>query len=482
VILYGQVFDVTSFLESHPGGSVAILKVAGTDATEEFDPIHPPGTLDSLPSAALLGLLDSSTLPLPLPRKENQLTKPSQNDTPHNIDACLNLADLEALATSKISPRAWAYYFSASDDLVSKSLNNTVYNQILLRPRVFVDVTRCTLHTSLLQSTIPLSLPIYVSPAAQARLCHPDGEAGIARACARFGALQLISNNASLTPEQIVEASPETTFGFQLYVQQDRRKSEALLARLRRMPQIKLLVLTLDAAVPGKREHDERRNVASPSATNVGDDPTTRAETASGGVGKALFAGTAIDLTWTTTLAWLAKHSDLPLVLKGIQTHEDALIASRYAQVKAVILSNHGGRALDTAPPAVHTLLEIRKHCPEVPERVELWVDGGIKRGTDVAKALCLGAKAVGVGRAALWGLGAGGAPGVERMFEILKAETKTALRLLGVGRVEQLGPWHVSAPEVLRHADDQINTSRVERDLYRGPSALGGLSNGARL
>jgi isopentenyl diphosphate isomerase/L-lactate dehydrogenase-like FMN-dependent dehydrogenase len=214
------------------------------------------------------------------------------------------------------------------------------------------------------------------------------------------------------------------------------------------MPQIKLLVLTLDAAVPGKREHDERRNVASSAtATNLDDDPATRAETASGGVGKALFAGTAIDLTWATTLAWLARHSGgLPLVLKGIQTHEDALLASRYApQVKAVILSNHGGRALDTAPPAVHTLLEIRRHCPEVLESVELWVDGGIKRGTDVAKALCLGAKAVGVGRAALWGLGAGGQAGVEKMFEILKAETKTCLRLLGVAGVEQLGLRHVS-------------------------------------
>ena len=304
--------------------------------------------------------------------------------------------------------------------------------------------------------------------AAQARLCHPDGEAGIARACARFGALQLISNNASLTPEQIVEASPETSFGFQLYVQQDRRKSEALLARLRRMPQIKILVLTLDAAVPGKREHDERRNVASSaaSATNLDDDPATRAETASGGVGKALFAGTATDLTWAATLAWLAQHSGgLPLVLKGIQTHEDALLASRYApQVKAVILSNHGGRALDTAPPAVHTLLEIRRHCPEVLGRVELWVDGGIKRGTDVAKALCLGAKAVGVGRAALWGLGAGGTQGVEKMFEILKAETKTCLRLLGVGRVEQLGLWHVGRADRREKYADVDRSTRVER------------------
>ncbi len=154
-------------------------------------------------------------------------------------------------------------------------------------------------------------------------------------------------------------------------------------------------------------------------------------------------------------------------MLKGLQTHEDAYLAMQHApQVKAIILSNHGGRALDTAPPAVHTLLEIRKYCPEVFGKIEVWVDGGIKRGTDVVKALCLGAKAVGVGRAALYGLGAGGVEGVERTFEskrqerpqpvlksfltmsalvVLKAETETCMRLLGVENVGQLGPKHVS-------------------------------------
>jgi isopentenyl diphosphate isomerase/L-lactate dehydrogenase-like FMN-dependent dehydrogenase len=124
-------------------------------------------------------------------------------------------------------------------------------------------------------------------------------------------------------------------------------------------------------------------------------------------------------LTWKKTLPWLAKHTDLPIVLKGLQTHEDAYLAAQYTpQVKGIILSNHGGRAADTAPPAVHTLLEIRKYCPEVFNKVEVLVDGGIKRGTDVVKALCLGARGVGLGRAALWGLAAGGPEGVERTFE----------------------------------------------------------------
>jgi isopentenyl diphosphate isomerase/L-lactate dehydrogenase-like FMN-dependent dehydrogenase len=257
-----------------------------------------------------------------------------------------------------------------------------------------------------------------------ARLAHPAGEQGIARGISTFGALQVVSNNASMTPEQIVEGSaPGQIFGWQLYVQNDRSKSEAMLARINKMSdKYKFVVLTLDAPVPGKREHDEKtQNAASnlPITSAVKSDEEIKKGVSGGGVGKQLFQGTAADLTWKTTLPWLAKHTSLPIVLKGLQTHEDAYLAMQHApQVKGIILSNHGGRALDTAPPAVHTLLEIRKYCPEVFSRIEVWVDGGIKRGTDVVKALCLGARAAGVGRAALFGLGAGGVEGVERTFE----------------------------------------------------------------
>lgn len=151
------------------------------------------------------------------------------------------------------------------------------------------------------------------------------------------------------------------------------------------------------------------------------------------------------DLSWKLTLPWLAKHTDLPIVLKGLQSHEDAYLASQYTpQVKGILLSNHGGRAADTAPPPLHTLLEIRKYCPDVLNKLEVWVDGGIKRGTDIVKALCLGARGVGIGRNALYGLGAGGEEGVARVYEILKEELETAMRLLGVGTIEELGLQHV--------------------------------------
>lgn len=347
-----------------------------------------------------------------------------------------------------------------------------------------------------------------------ARLAHPDGEAGIAAACSKFGAMQIISHNASMTPEQIVaNATPDQVFGWQLYVQTDARKSEAMLARINKLEAIKYVCLTLDAPVPGKREDDERsKNVSAslPVSTSIkasggGDPPNGK-----GGIGQQLFWGTDASLTWKTTLPWLAEHTDLPIVLKGIQTHEDAYLASIHApQVKGIILSNHGGRALDTAEPAVHTLLEIRKYCPSVFNRLDVWVDGGIKRGTDVVKALALGARGVGIGRPALFGLGAGGTEGVERVLQsmifffpflftsyqrwltlttlvcatVLADETATAMRLLGVEKVEELSMRHVSAfyLYLLAHGSvhitdlsaAQINTRAVEQQIYDGTAGL---------
>ena len=379
--------------------------------------MHPPGTLEeNLEPKFKLGTLSVDDLPKEILRKE----KNPREGRPPPLDTLLNLDEIEEVAKGQLSRKAWAYYYSGSDDLQSKHLNTEAYRSIILRPRIFVDCKKCDLSTTLLGYDV--GLPIYVSPAAMARLANPEGEAGIAKACSRFGAMQMISNNASMTPEQIVaDAKPGQVFGWQLYVQVQPRKSEAMLARINKLSdKIKYVVLTLDAPVPGKREEDERsQNVASNLPIHSALQTSSDSKPMESGVGKQLFGGTSPSLTWKETLAWLAKHTSLPVVLKGIQTHEDAYIAALYApQVKGIILSNHGGRQLDTAPPAVHTLLEIRKYCPEVLQKLDVLVDGGIKRGTDVVKALCLGAKGVGIGRAALFGLGAGGVAGVERTLK----------------------------------------------------------------
>ncbi|KAJ5668926.1 mitochondrial cytochrome b2 [Penicillium macrosclerotiorum] len=451
VILYGKIYDVTNFLAEHPGGANVILKLAGKDATEEFDPVHPAGTLEeNLKPEAFIGNVDPATVT----KKETPVAPEKINDHPP-VTALLNMDEIEEVATAKISKKAWGYYYSAADDKITKRLNTEAFRSIVLRPRVFIDCTECSLDVSLLGN--PVSMPIYVSPAAQARLGHPTGEAGIAEACRSFGALQIISNSASMTPEQIVEnASPDQSFGWQLYVQENRNKSEKMIARINKLRAIKFVVLTLDTPVMGKREDDQRSGDVINEITEADLPETARKDKE-----KQVFAGLDPTLTWRETLSWLAKHTKLPVILKGIQTHEDAYIATLYRpQVKGIILSNHGGRSLDTSPPAVHTLLEIRKYCPEVFDKVEVWIDGGVKRGTDVVKAICLGAKGVGIGRPPLWGLAAGGVDGVKRTLQILADETKTCMRLLGVQKLDQLGMHH-------------INARTLEEKIYDGPSRL---------
>lgn len=456
---------MTDFLSEHPGGSKIILKLAGRDATEEYDPIHPPGTIEeSLKPEAKLGRVNPGSLAQAnsAASNENASTPTASSSAPGAVekytapplDQLLNLDEIAEVAQKLVSAKCRAYYYSASDDMFSKSWNTAAYRSILLRPRMFVDCVSCDTSTTLL-GQFGVRTPVLVCPAAMARLAHPDGEAGIGKAAGYFGACQIVSNNASMTPEQIVKDATEgQIFGWQLYVNNDRTKSEAWLARIAKLKKwFKFLVLTLDAPVPGKREMDERQGFVSSGPPDQSQaaypDLGGGEKKAGGGVGVTLFAGTAADLTWQTTLPWLAKHApDMPIVLKGIQTHEDVYLAAKYARehpgtVKAVILSNHGGRALDTAPPPIHTLLECKKYCPEVFNDIEIWIDGGIKRGTDVVKALCLGAKAVGIGRAPLWGLGAGGWQGVYRTFEseyLLLQSYKNALSANHIGSLARGG------------------------------------------
>ncbi|KFY02618.1 hypothetical protein O988_02036 [Pseudogymnoascus sp. VKM F-3808] len=444
VTLYGKVYDVTNFVDEHPGGRQSIMRLAGRDATEDFDVVHPKGTLEqNLPAEAYLGTVFMDIL-------SAQETGSNSSDSASKmvpLDQLLSIADLEKQASKQLKEKAWSYYYSASDDEISKRWNSESYRAILMRPRVFCDVETVSTEVRLLN--IPFKLPIFIAPAAMGRLANESGECGISEACGAHGVLQIISNNASYSLEDIVENSaPGQVYGFQLYVQSDRRKSNDMIQRVNKLRhKIKFIVLTVDAPTPGKREQDERiKNKEYPSGNSA--EPTRAPEVPAGGIGKALFAGTSGSLVWGKTLGWLSAHTDLPIVIKGIQTHEDACRAVRYApKVQGIILSNHGGRACDTAPPALHTLLEIRKYCPEVLEKIEVWIDGGVQRGTDVVKALALGARGVGLGRAPLYGLSVGGAAGVSRMITILREEIETAMRLLGVNSIAELSPKHVLLP-----------------------------------
>lgn len=431
VVLNNQIYDVTQFLPHHPGGSKAILNLTGADASEMFNMIHPRGTLeDNIDKLSLVGTLEDNQTSNKNEKKEVILPA---------LEAMLNVDDFEKNAKNLLDQKTWAYYHSGSDDMVTKEFNNHVFKKVLLRPRVFKDVVNVDTSSSI--SGYKTSMPIFISPAAMARLAHPSGESGIANAAGEQGVAQIISNNASMRFEDIVDSGHENQkFFFQLYVQNDRSISEKILKSVINTGKCQGIVLTLDAPTPGKREADERiKNDGAVYSEASGNGKVNKEKEE--GLGRALFAGTAADLTWQTTLPWLVDQlpQNYPIILKGVQTYEDALLAAAHPNVRGIILSNHGGRAMDSAQPPLLILQEIRHHAPEVFSQIEVHIDGGIKRGTDIVKALCLGATQVGIGRAALYSLAGYGSPGVRRMLENLQSELQTSMRLLGANNVSEL-------------------------------------------
>jgi L-lactate dehydrogenase (cytochrome) len=355
----------------------------------------------------------------------------------------LNYHDFESAAHATFPAKTWAFYSSAATDLVTHKLNHDIYDRILLRPRVLRDVVTISTGTTILGQ--PSSFPIFAAPAALAMIAHPDGELAIARACAKAGIPQCISTNSSYPVQDIFESVEELqaaaarnggippTFFFQLYVDKDRKKSEVLIREIERLG-AKGIFLTVDAAVPGKRELDERVKAES---TIIAPMSSTQAAS-EGGIAKTMSGFIDPGLSWKD-IAWLKSVTDLPIVLKGVMSAGDAKLAAQHG-CAGVVLSNHGGRNLDTSPPAIITLLEIHRRCPEILDTLEIIVDGGIKRGTDIFKALCLGASSVGVGRGFLFSLAYGEA-GCERWIGILRDEFETTMRLMGVTAVEELGP-----------------------------------------
>ncbi|PWY68975.1 cytochrome b2, partial [Aspergillus sclerotioniger CBS 115572] len=365
------------------------------------------------------------------------------------LPTILSTHDFELIASQTLTPKTWAFYSSAATDMLTHQSNIIIYDRILLRPRILRNVTSVSTRTTILGCA--MNLPLFVSPAAMATLVHPDGELAIARGCARFGVGQCISTNASYPLDKITSSVQEGTnpFFLQLYMHKSRDITLSLL-HLAHTSNISGIFLTIDAPVPGKREADERVPL-SPSdiqfSTRL---PMSGAQISSdakgSGLGRSMGEYIDASLTWED-LRWLRDNTHLPIVLKGVQTAEDALLAVR-AGVDGIVVSNHGGRGLDTVSSSIAVLMEIRQCCPEVFEQLEVFVDGGIRRGTDIIKAICLGAKAVGMGRAFLYSL-CYGQEGVERLIEIMKDELETTMKLLGITDLSQAHPGLLNTLDV---------------------------------
>ncbi|KAG9241389.1 FMN-dependent dehydrogenase [Calycina marina] len=368
------------------------------------------------------------------------------------LDTLINTHDFEQIASRTLAPKTWAFYSSAATDLHSKARNASVYTEVGLRPRILRNVKDVDTRTTMLGQQV--ALPLFCSPTAMSKLVHPDGEKGIARGCKEMGIPQCVSTSASYPIAEIMQAVAgvgkygdvvgEMPLFFQLYVDNQREKSEALLKHVEELG-VKAIFVTVDAPIPGKREADERISAdESISAPMSGD--VAKNDKKGGALGRTMGSYIDSSLSWDD-MPWLRRNTSLAIVLKGVQTAMDARKAMELG-IDAIVLSNHGGRSCDTSPAPLLILLELQKCCPEVFDKMEVFVDGGISRGTDIIKALCLGAKSVGVGRGFLYALNYG-QKGVEKYIEILKDELETTMRMLGITDLSQVHPGLVNTRAV---------------------------------
>jgi len=350
---------------------------------------------------------------------------PSPDDDPTSssskppLSTLINTHDFELAAQQTLTPKTWAFYSSAATDLHTKHRNASAYADIGLRPRVLINVKDVNISTSMLNQ--PLSLPLFCAPAAMAAMVHPEGEKELARGCKKAGIAQCVSTSASFSITDIVNsANPPTSserelpLFFQLYVDKVRTKSEALLALVQSLG-IKAIFLTVDAPVAGKREADERVRADESAGVVPMSGAVAKNDSKGGSLGRIMAGYIDSTVSWAD-IPWLRAHTSLPIVLKGIQTSMDAQKAAALG-IDGILLSNHGGRSLDTSPSPILLLLELQKNCPEVFDKLEVFVDGGVSRGTDIFKALCLGARSVGIGRGMLYALNYG-EEGVEKYVD----------------------------------------------------------------
>ncbi|KAI0438068.1 mitochondrial cytochrome-like protein b2 [Xylaria telfairii] len=446
LVVDSVVYDMTEFAPEHPGGVSVLLQHAGRDATAAYSEVHSPSLIStSLPTSRKIGVVDKSTVTEEWARPPPTMEKPpveSEGAKPP-LSSIINAYDFRLAAQQSYTPKAWAFMTSAATDCLTMERNSSMYNDIILRPRILRDVSTVDASTTMLGHRI--STPIFIAPTSMGKLFHPEGERELGRAAQSLGIPQCVSTSCSFPLSEVMEAVEEKKGAdgtsvpvfFQLYVDKDRRKSEKLL-RVVKERGVKAIFVTIDAPVIGKREADERLK-ADESMKLPMSGMEAKNDAKGGSLGRIMGQFIDASLTWDA-VTWLRKAAPgLPIVLKGIQTAMDAVKAMEVG-VEAIYITNHGGRSLDTSPATILVLLELQKCCPQIFDKLEVYIDGGITRGTDIFKAMCLGAKAVGIGRGFLFALNYGKA-GIEHFVNILTDELETTMQQCGITSLDQVHP-----------------------------------------
>jgi 4-hydroxymandelate oxidase len=346
----------------------------------------------------------------------------------------LNLAEIELAARERLTPLAYEYYVGGANDEVTIRENRAAFERLSLRYRVLVDVSRRSTSTTVLGTSV--DFPVLVAPTAFQRLACDEGEMATARAAAASGTVMILSTASTCTIEDVGAIGGH--LWFQLYVYADRGMTKALVERAEASG-MRAIVLTVDAPMLGRRERDLRNRFHLPDGVRLANVPSSGSvpmPTGHGESGLANHFASGIDaaLTWKD-VDWLRSITKLPVLIKGIVRGDDAARAVDHGAA-GVIVSNHGGRQLDTAIASVRALPEVAE---AVAGRAEVLLDGGVRRGTDVIKALALGARAVLLGRPVVWGLAVGGESGARRVLELLRAEVDLAMALCGCPSVDDI-------------------------------------------
>ncbi|KAG0652484.1 L-lactate dehydrogenase [Hyphodiscus hymeniophilus] len=370
----------------------------------------------------------------------------STHKTP-SLRAIINITDFEAAAAQIMEPRSFAFYNSGAEDEITKRWNQKNWQSIRFRPRVLVPIESVEICTTILGNKY--TAPFFMSPTGAGDLAHPEGQMILAKVAASNNVMQWVSHYSRDMLKEIMDTREGGQVFYQTYISTDLRVTEM---ELRGAIAIGYggFALTVDAPRIGKREQVLRSNIEDfdprrtsklhhgrwdCNSTTVSFYDLTRASC-------QYYCRPSYQFDWISAVKWIRGITDLPIAIKGIQTWEDAALCMQHGVHP--YLSNHGGRQLEGAPSAVETLLEIREHCPEVFQKCEVMVDGGVKRGTDIVKALALGAKAVGLGRGFLYPL-VFGERGLNKAMGILKHEVETTMALLGVTSVDQLTDSYVT-------------------------------------
>ncbi len=348
--------------------------------------------------------------------------------------APVNLADFEPLARAAVTPMAWDSLSGGGGDELTLRDNRAAFDRVRLLPRVMRDVSRIDLSIELLGETHPF--PILLAPTGSHRLFHPDGEVATVRGAAAAGVTLVASTVANVTIEDMARAA-DARLWFQAYVQRDREFSLALLRRAEDAG-CRAVCLTVDTPLLGPRDRERRAGMVLPPGVTHANLTGLATADRLGEPYHAQFYNPFLDasLTWTD-VAWFKSHARVPLVVKGVLSPADAVLAIEHG-ADAIVVSNHGGRGLDTAPAALDAL---PAGAAAVAGRVPRLLDGGGRRGPDVLKALAFGARAVMIGRPYLWGLAAFGAEGVTRVTTMLRDELMCTMALCGLVRIADIGP-----------------------------------------